>query len=506
MKTDAGLTREGSPVKLDVLDNDRPGTIGVNLNPSSLKISVQPKNGTVTVNADGTVTYTPKAGFVGDDVFSYTICDDQNPALCSTAEVKVTVVPEGAPNTLAGTDDFGMAQSNEQITGNVLRNDRDAEGNKVTLTPLTLDLKEGKFSLNADGSYTFVPAPGFIGPLNIRYRICDDGIPQACADATLYLLVTPNQLDAVDDNFQKNEVNGLIGGVAGNVLANDQINSRPVKAEEVKITVSNDGGLKGVSIDSKGNLLVPQGALPGTYVVIYSICDVYDPTNCDQAMVIVEVYHGVDLRITKESDGAEWFEGDEVIFTLKVQNSGVADAKDVVAKDILPAGMKYLSSEVIGNTAVTQVNGQEITWRFASLGSGKTAEIRVRVKLLALSDGREQTLQNTATLSSKEREMVPQDNSSTATIRVKPFMVPNTITPNGDRDNEEFVINGLGKFVSNEIIIFNRWGDHVYQKKGYQNDWRADGLVDGTYFYILTAVDETGKRFEYKGWIQVISK
>ena len=101
--------------------------------------------------------------------------------------------------------------------------------------------------------------------------------------------------------------------------------------------------------------------------------------------------------------------------------------------------------------------------------------------------------------------MSPDDNAASASIRVKPFMIPNTITPNGDRKNDVFVINGLGKFVSNELVIFNRWGAHVYQKNGYPNDWGADGLVDGTYYYVFTAIDENGKRHEFKGWIQVIT-
>jgi gliding motility-associated-like protein/uncharacterized repeat protein (TIGR01451 family) len=507
VKTDAGITRSGKAITLDVLANDHGGTMGVNIDPSSVKINEAPKNGTVSIDpSTGEITYTPNPGFVGEEVFSYTVCDDQNPALCSTAEVKVTVVAEDAPNTLSGTDDFAMAQSNELLTGNVLKNDRDAEGHNLTVTPQTVVLPEGTFTLNADGSFTFKPAEGFVGPLSIKYSICDDGEPQACAEATLYLLVTPNQLEAIDDNFQSNEVNGLLGGVAGNVLGNDLMNGRPVKPEEVKITVTSDGGMDGVSIDSNGNLIVPEGTPEGTYVIVYSICDVNDPTNCDEAMVIVEVFEGVDLSITKEVEGAEWYEGDEVEFVLVVSNTGKTMATEVVAEDVLPTGMKYLSSEVVGLSTQAVVSGQQISWKFAELKPGESVQIRIRVKLESLVGGMDQVLINTASVSSSKHEMSPVDNSSSVSIKVRPFMIPNTITPNGDRRNDEFVINGLGKFVSNELIIFNRWGDHVYQKKGYQNDWNAEGLVDGTYFYVLTATDESGKSHEFKGWIQVITK
>jgi gliding motility-associated-like protein len=98
----------------------------------------------------------------------------------------------------------------------------------------------------------------------------------------------------------------------------------------------------------------------------------------------------------------------------------------------------------------------------------------------------------------------PNDNSSTTSVAIKPFFMPNVITPNGDGKNDAFVINGLGKFTSNELIIFNRWGAHVFQKKGYQNNWTGEGLVAGTYFYVLSVVDTSGATSEFKGWIQLI--
>ncbi|MEY3050645.1 MAG: hypothetical protein RLY31_430 [Bacteroidota bacterium] len=73
--------------------------------------------------------------------------------------------------------------------------------------------------------------------------------------------------------------------------------------------------------------------------------------------------------------------------------------------------------------------------------------------------------------------------------------VPNGITPNGDGVNDELVFDVLlnnpqDAFPDNEIVIFNRWGDVVYQAKPYQNDWRGTNntgkdLPQGTYYYIL---------------------
>lgn len=73
--------------------------------------------------------------------------------------------------------------------------------------------------------------------------------------------------------------------------------------------------------------------------------------------------------------------------------------------------------------------------------------------------------------------------------------VANTITPNGDGLNDTFVFDKLlfGKpdqYPDNELIVFNRWGDIVYQAKPYLNDWQGQtdsgqDLPHGTYYYIL---------------------
>lgn len=70
----------------------------------------------------------------------------------------------------------------------------------------------------------------------------------------------------------------------------------------------------------------------------------------------------------------------------------------------------------------------------------------------------------------------------------------NAITPNDDGMNDALVfddiINNPEEFKNNEIVIFNRWGDIVYEAKPYQNDWKGtnmngDELPHGTYYYIL---------------------
>ena len=110
---DSVATMENMPVDLDILgnDNDIPilGTI-TTTSPSNGILAVN-NNGTPNDLRDDTVTYTPNNGYVGSDLFTYTICDDQSN--CSTATVNILVNPFGIVDI--DSDDDGILDSFEDL-------------------------------------------------------------------------------------------------------------------------------------------------------------------------------------------------------------------------------------------------------------------------------------------------------------------------------------------------------------------------------------------------------
>jgi len=84
--------------------------------------------------------------------------------------------------------------------------------------------------------------------------------------------------------------------------------------------------------------------------------------------------------------------------------------------------------------------------------------------------------------------------------------IPNVITPNGDGFNDVLVIKNLEKFVDNSLTIADRTGKVVFEKNSYQNDWGAQNLPDGTYYYILTYKQKNNNRGVIKGMITVIRR
>jgi gliding motility-associated-like protein len=78
----------------------------------------------------------------------------------------------------------------------------------------------------------------------------------------------------------------------------------------------------------------------------------------------------------------------------------------------------------------------------------------------------------------------------TVNIKVKNLIIPSLITPNLDGNNDLFVIGGIETMGKTSLIVFNRWGARVFEKREYDNSWngvddKENPLPEDTYFYIL---------------------
>jgi len=87
-------------------------------------------------------------------------------------------------------------------------------------------------------------------------------------------------------------------------------------------------------------------------------------------------------------------------------------------------------------------------------------------------------------------------------IDMRPIQQTNGFSPNGDGINDVFVIRGIENARGNRLVVFNNWGDVIYQANDYQNDWEGKtnngaDLPSDTYYFILT-IPEVG---EYSGYL-----
>jgi gliding motility-associated-like protein len=88
------------------------------------------------------------------------------------------------------------------------------------------------------------------------------------------------------------------------------------------------------------------------------------------------------------------------------------------------------------------------------------------------------------------------------------IQLPNVITPNGDGKNDVWQLDPKIDLAGSHLIIFNRWGEVVYETYNYNNDWggtyKSTGhkVPDGTYYYVLTVPNPDNHT--YKGPINVL--
>lgn len=207
-----------------------------------------------------------------------------------------------------------------------------------------------------------------------------------------------------------------------------------------------------------------------------------------------------DMAITKVSELRAVSINDPFEYTLNVKNNGPQTANMIKVQDVLPIGLTFesLINPLFG-TATYNLDTRTITWNILQMENSATADLKIKVKTNKYGIYR-----NTATVTANETDPILTNNAATDVKPVLGITIPNVFTPNGDGKNDTFEIVGLNLYETNEIKIINRWQGTVYEKKGYQNDWRADGLNDGTYFYVLKIKTPTNTWQEFKGYVTVI--
>ncbi|MEY3397997.1 MAG: hypothetical protein RL220_591, partial [Bacteroidota bacterium] len=80
--------------------------------------------------------------------------------------------------------------------------------------------------------------------------------------------------------------------------------------------------------------------------------------------------------------------------------------------------------------------------------------------------------------------------------------IPNVFTPGNDSLNSAFYIEGLENYIGAKLWVYNRWGAEVYSSDSYENDWKAEDVAEGTYYFVLHL--PYGTEPERKGYMTII--
>ena len=464
---------------------------------------------------------------------------------------------------------------------------------QVVLTGLTVPTG---FTLNATGTITIAPLTP-AGTYSIIYRICEVLNPTNCDTVTTTVTIAAAVIDAVADTF--GPINGYTGSTTASVLANDTLNGVLVIPSQVVLT-----GLTvptGFTLNATGTITIAPLTPAGTYSIIYRICEVLNPTNCDTVTTTVTVGGCLDFAINDcdndgENNGTEaangtnpndicsyttppalnssayvsWSvldcdgdgvtNGQELIDGTNPLNScslnplhqttttssvwnnsdcdgdGVTNGQEIadnsnlldpcsliIANQSLTPSTNWLASDCDGD-GVT--NGQEIIDGTDVKDSCDSNSIHVTLGLSpgflngdCDSDGilnGEEIGANPSNPNDFDNNNIPDYlELNNHAISEDDLEVYNAVTPNGNGDNDVFVIRNIQLYPNNTVTIFNRWGVIVYEVDSYgQNNKYFKGISEGrstirqseelpigTYFYSIRYVNSQGLQKTRSGYL-----
>ena len=165
-----------------VLANDTDPDVGDLL---TAVLATGPAHGTLTLNSDGSFTYTPHLNFFGSDSFTYRAHDGQLPSDLATVSLTITPVND-AP---VANNDSATTNEDFAVTVAVRSNDTDVDFNALTVSQFSQGTN-GTVILRPDGNLIYMPNANFFGTDTFTYRVRDTGLLES-NEATVSVTVAP---------------------------------------------------------------------------------------------------------------------------------------------------------------------------------------------------------------------------------------------------------------------------------------------------------------------------
>jgi hypothetical protein len=278
----------GGVAVASVLAND--WIAGVRATPANVTISqTSSTHAGVTLDVgDGSVDVAA-ATPAGTYTLIYRMCDIADASNCDNATATVVV----NHYVVDAMNDSGWASPSTGGTAiaNVLANDT-LSGTRATIANVSLSLvsvspSSAGITLNLANGSVNVARGTALGSYAVVYQICDRTNLTNCDQATASITVRNYVIDAIDDSVRASSKTG--GTVIASVLANDTLNGARATTATVQLSQVSPP-IPGITLSlSSGAVSVAPKTNSGLYNLVYRICEIASPTNCDEATVTLDL-------------------------------------------------------------------------------------------------------------------------------------------------------------------------------------------------------------------------
>ena len=292
------------------------------------------------------------------------------------------------------------------------------------------------------------------------YELILSEIGTECADTTTLSIICDSTTMVFEDTILVNETDTLC------------FDGPDLTGEITSITnvcEAASGEMVVFMIDTSSNCLIYTGIEAGVDTACIEVCD--NLGSCDTTIVIITVEE----------------EPEEILPPIAV------DDVDTVAQE----GIRTIN--VLGNDTT---NSTLITVTILDNGMLGMATVNPDLTITYIPN---EDICDTTDFFTYELCNPAGCDTATVTIYIEcnSFLIFNGFSPNGDGINETFTIEGIENFPNNEVQIFNRWGNSVFEQKGYKGQWGGTWnnqlLPDGTYFYLF----DDGEGRNYSGFLEI---
>jgi VCBS repeat-containing protein len=215
----------------------------------------------LSINSNGTYTYTAPANYNGTQTINLQGCDPQG--LCASTTFTLVV---NAVNDLpiASADSFTINED-QTLTGNLAIGEYDIEGNSLSYTALQQP-SNGTLDLNANGQFIYTPNPNWGGNETISIHVCDQQNGCTLTPLTITVNSVNDVPTAIQANLNTNEDNPVSGNLS--VYASD------VETPQLIYTLQGEPASGVFNLNSNGSFTyTPAANYFGTSSATYQACD-----------------------------------------------------------------------------------------------------------------------------------------------------------------------------------------------------------------------------------------